>query len=123
MAGYTIPAGVLALLSFLAVDVNAASSFTCGASGSGGSYNATTKYLGCFLDPTVSILGDAKLGTISMTPQYCANWCGARGYAYGGVEFGSCVSIHLIVLIFNADIGFQSMFLRKNAQLQWSDQH
>ncbi|KAJ5483095.1 exo-1-4-beta-xylosidase bxlB [Penicillium diatomitis] len=23
-----------------------------------------------------------------MTPQYCANWCGERGFSYSGVEFG-----------------------------------
>lgn len=52
-------------------------------------YHATSKYLGCYDDPHVSILGDAKLSTIAMTPQYCANWCGGRGFAYGGVEFGT----------------------------------
>ncbi|KAJ5820055.1 glycoside hydrolase superfamily [Penicillium riverlandense] len=52
-------------------------------------YNASANYLGCYLDPSVSILTAAKLSTISMTPQYCANWCGERGFAYGGVEFGT----------------------------------
>lgn len=52
-------------------------------------YNATASYLGCYLDPSVSILSAAKLSTIVMTPQYCANWCGSRGFAYGGVEFGT----------------------------------
>jgi xylan 1,4-beta-xylosidase len=81
-------AAAAALLS-AAVSVTAQnSSFVCGGSG-GASYNATKQYLGCYLDPSVSILGQAKISTIGMTPQYCANFCGSRGYAYGGVEFGT----------------------------------
>jgi xylan 1,4-beta-xylosidase len=64
------------------------SSFVCGG-GSASSYNATSTYVGCYLDPSVSILGQAKAETIGMTPQYCANFCGSRGYAYGGLEFGT----------------------------------
>jgi beta-D-xylosidase 4 len=52
-------------------------------------YQASTSYLGCYLDPKVTILTAAKLNTIGMTPQYCANWCGQRGFEYGGIEFGT----------------------------------
>jgi xylan 1,4-beta-xylosidase len=73
----------------LSLVANASSAFVCSASGSASLYNATSKYLGCYLDPKVSILGQVKVSTIAMTPQYCANFCGVRGYAYGGVEFGT----------------------------------
>jgi beta-D-xylosidase 4 len=53
------------------------------------SYDASITYLGCYRDPTVSILSAAKLSTIAMTPQVCANWCGERGFAYGGIERGT----------------------------------
>lgn len=50
-------------------------------------YNAVSKYLGCYNDSMVSILSSAKLSTVAMTPQYCANYCGERGFGYGGIEF------------------------------------
>jgi xylan 1,4-beta-xylosidase len=77
----------VALLSVGATSV--AAEFVCGASGSGTSYNATIEYVGCYLDSSVSILGQAKFSSIGMTPQFCGNYCGQRGYAYGGVEFGT----------------------------------
>lgn len=52
-------------------------------------YNASYDYVGCYLDPNVSILTAAKLSTIIMTPEYCTSWCGQKGFAYGGIEFGT----------------------------------
>ncbi|KAK4926090.1 hypothetical protein LTR49_007005 [Elasticomyces elasticus] len=66
-----------------------AQNFTCQAGGAGASYNATIDYQGCYLDPSVSILGAVKLSTIAMTPQFCGNFCGARGYSYAGINFGT----------------------------------
>lgn len=63
--------------------------FTCESSGSGAVYNGTGKYLGCYKDPSVSILSSAKLSSIAMTPSFCATYCGERGFAYGGIEFGT----------------------------------
>ena len=63
--------------------------FTCESSGSGSVYNGTGKYLGCYNDPSVSILSSAKLSSIAMTPNFCATFCGERGFAYGGIEFGT----------------------------------
>lgn len=40
-------------------------------------------------DSSVSILSDLKLSSIAMTPQFCADFCGERGYAYGGINFGT----------------------------------
>jgi xylan 1,4-beta-xylosidase len=77
------------LLSLMAAQAIASSPFVCGGSSSGAVYNATKTYLGCYQDRSVSILAQAKAITIAMTPQYCANFCGERGYAYGGVEFGT----------------------------------
>ncbi|EPS33075.1 putative beta-xylosidase [Penicillium oxalicum 114-2] len=53
------------------------------------SYEASTKYLGCYSDPKVTILTSAKLSTIAMTPQFCADWCGQRGFPHSGIEFGT----------------------------------
>jgi xylan 1,4-beta-xylosidase len=55
-------------------------------------YTANKQYLGCYADPNVSILGDAKISTIAMTPQYCADWCGSQGFGYAGVIFGTYVT-------------------------------
>ena len=63
-------------------------SFQCSNSSSA-AYNATFTSLGCYNDSSVSILEAAKLSTIAMTPSYCASWCGERGYAYGGINFGT----------------------------------
>lgn len=52
-------------------------------------YNASASYLGCYLDPSVSILTAAKLSTIIMTPEYCTSWCGQKGFGYAGIEFGT----------------------------------
>jgi beta-D-xylosidase 4 len=82
-------AAAAALLSASPAMAQSSSSFVCGGSGSSTSYNATSTYLGCYLDPHVSILGQAKGETIGMTPQYCANFCGSRGYGYGLLEFGT----------------------------------
>jgi beta-D-xylosidase 4 len=86
MAKKTSVAAVLSAATSVAAQNG---TFVCGASGSGSGYNATKQYQGCYLDPSVSILGQAKISTIGMTPQFCANFCGQRGYAYGGVEFGT----------------------------------
>ncbi|KAK5109975.1 hypothetical protein LTR62_006342 [Meristemomyces frigidus] len=64
--------------------------FTCQSS-AGATYNATSTYLGCYTGGT-SILSAAKLSTIAMTPQLCTTWCGERGFAYGGVVFGTFVA-------------------------------
>jgi beta-D-xylosidase 4 len=77
------------LMSAVASATSQSTPFVCSTGGSGASYNATKQYVGCYLDSSVSILGQAKISTIGMTPQYCANFCGQRGYAYGGVEFGT----------------------------------
>ena len=77
------------LLSPVAAEAAQDGSFVCSGPGQGASYNATKQYVGCYLDPSVSILGQAKISTIGMTPQFCADFCGQRGYAYGGVEFGT----------------------------------
>ena len=63
-------------------------SFQCSNSSSA-AYNATFTSLGCYNDSSVSILEAAKLSTIAMTPSYCASWCGERGYAYSGINFGT----------------------------------
>ncbi|KAK8131324.1 glycoside hydrolase family 3 protein [Apiospora sp. TS-2023a] len=62
--------------------------FVCDGSGAA-PYEATKEYLGCFRDPNVSILGEAKISTIAMTPQYCANWCGSQGFGFSGMVFGT----------------------------------
>ncbi|KAH8799161.1 hypothetical protein F5884DRAFT_812990 [Xylogone sp. PMI_703] len=76
---------------FMAVPMTILASPMCNVNSSAllTSYNASANYLGCYLDPSVTILTAAKLSTVIMTPQYCANWCGERGFAYGGVEFGT----------------------------------
>ncbi|KAK1819727.1 hypothetical protein LTR12_005897 [Friedmanniomyces endolithicus] len=79
----------LAATSLLASSAVAQSNFTCKSAGTGTTYNATSKYLGCYLDPSVSILGAVKLSTIAMTPQLCTSFCGARGYSYAGINFGT----------------------------------
>ena len=79
----------LTAASLLASTALAQDNFTCNASGAASSYNATANYLGCYLDPSVSILGAVKLSTIAMTPQLCTNFCGERGYSYGGINFGT----------------------------------
>ena len=65
------------------------SNFSCSANGPDSGYNASSKYLGCYLDNNVKILTDAKISTISMTPQFCGTFCGKKGYGYGGIEFGT----------------------------------
>jgi beta-D-xylosidase 4 len=91
MALHTVSSAMAAALLLLApVGVIAQNgSFVCDGSGDSAPYNATKKYLGCYMDSSVSILGEAKLSTIAMTPQYCANWCGGKGYGYGGILFGT----------------------------------
>ena len=63
-------------------------SFECSNSSSA-AFEATFTSLGCYNDSSVSILQAAKLSTIAMTPSFCASWCGERGYAYGGINFGT----------------------------------
>lgn len=85
-------AGAKALLSLVAVLTSVQASSTCNmnnGSAPATAYNASASYVGCYLDPSVSILTSAKLSTIIMTPEYCTNWCGERGFAYGGIEFGT----------------------------------
>jgi len=81
----------VAALPFWASQASAQSSngSACASSGTAPIYQATKKYLGCYLDPRVSILNSAKLSTVAMTPQFCANWCGEQGFKYGGVNFGT----------------------------------
>lgn len=84
-------AGATVLLYLIAVYTGVHASSICNRDNSAptAAYNASKSYVGCYLDPKVSILTAAKLSTIGMTPQYCANWCGQRGFAYGGIEFGT----------------------------------
>jgi beta-D-xylosidase 4 len=93
MALSSISSAAVATLLFLApVKVaaqNGSEPFVCDGSGDSAPYNATKEYLGCYQDSNVSILGEAKLSTIAMTPQYCANWCGGKGFGYGGILFGT----------------------------------
>ncbi|RAQ51277.1 exo-1 [Aspergillus flavus] len=79
------------LLSLMAVQTGVHAAFVCNHDNSEPTavYNASKSYVGCYLDPKVTILTAAKLSTIGMTPQYCANWCGQRGFTYGGIEFGT----------------------------------
>jgi beta-D-xylosidase 4 len=77
-------APLLAVLAHAQID----GPFQCSNSSSA-AYNATFTSLGCYNDSSVSILEAAKLSTIAMTPSYCASWCGERGYAYGGINFGT----------------------------------
>jgi beta-D-xylosidase 4 len=75
----------VALLCLLCAPVASSSNSSCAADTTS-IYNASATYLGCYLDRSVSILSAAKLSTIAMTPQFCADWCGERGYPYGGIE-------------------------------------
>ena len=68
-----------------------AMAFVCNPAGGAATYNATSNYLGCYNDSSVSILSSAKVSTIAMTPQFCANFCGERGFGYAGIEFGTYV--------------------------------
>ena len=85
MAGNAVRGAMAAVLGQAALG----HAFTCEPSGSGAVYNGTGKYLGCYNDPSVSILSSAKLSSIAMTPNFCATYCGQRGFAYGGIEFGT----------------------------------
>ena len=80
-----------ALLSLLTVHTYVLAQAMCSVDSSSQetAYNASASYLGCYRDPNVAILTEAKLSTIIMTPQYCVNWCGQQGFPYGGVEFGT----------------------------------
>jgi len=92
MVTQLVPSAVAAALLVLApvnVWAQAGKPFVCSGGNSTAPYNATKQYLGCYQDSKVSILGEAKLSTIAMTPQFCANWCGGRGYKYGGILFGT----------------------------------
>jgi beta-D-xylosidase 4 len=80
---------VLPMLAATVLTQNSSSSgFVC-QTGAGSSYTADISYLGCYNDSSVSILSAAKLPTIAMTPQFCGNYCGEKGFAYGGIEFGT----------------------------------
>jgi len=81
----------VALLCLLCVPVTSSSNSSCAADTTS-TYNASATYLGCYLDRSVSILSASKLSTIAMTPQFCVDWCGERGYTYGGIEFGTYVA-------------------------------
>jgi beta-D-xylosidase 4 len=80
-------AGPLGLLVLSALELGLVHAQSCDASGGSTAYQGKYKSLGCYNDSSVSILSDAKVSTIAMTPQYCTDFCGARGYQYGGVEF------------------------------------
>jgi beta-D-xylosidase 4 len=80
-------ASPMGLLAMSVVGVGLSRARSCDTSGGGTAYQGKYKSLGCYNDSSVSILSDAKVSTIAMTPQYCADFCGARGYAYGGIEF------------------------------------
>ncbi|KAE8368166.1 glycoside hydrolase superfamily [Aspergillus caelatus] len=84
-------AGATVLLSLIAVHTGVYASSVCNTDSSAPTtaYYASKSYVGCYVDPKVTILTAAKLSTIGMTPQYCANWCGQRGFVYGGIEFGT----------------------------------
>jgi hypothetical protein len=79
------------LVGPLALLLASAIAQTCDTSGGGAAYTGKFKSLGCYNDSSVSILSNAKVSTVAMTPQYCADFCGARGYAYGGIEFTTWV--------------------------------
>jgi xylan 1,4-beta-xylosidase len=87
MASRQLAGGAFALLAMMA---GSGMAFTCQPSGSSSS-NFTFTSLGCYNDSMVSILSASKLSTIAMTPQLCANYCGERGFGYGGIEFGTYV--------------------------------
>ena len=76
----------LALLLLSALELGLVRAQSCDAS-AGSAYQGKYKSLGCYNDSSVSILSNAKVSTIAMTPQYCAAFCGSRGYEYGGIEF------------------------------------
>jgi beta-D-xylosidase 4 len=82
---------VLPMLATAVLAQNSSSSgFVC-QTGASASYTAEISYLGCYNDSSVSILSAAKLSTIAMTPQLCGNYCGEKGFGYGGIEFGTYV--------------------------------
>lgn len=79
-------AGSMSLLLLGAINSGVVLAQSC-ESGNGAAYQGKFKSLGCYNDSSVSILASAKVSTVAMTPQYCADFCGARGYKYGGIEF------------------------------------
>jgi xylan 1,4-beta-xylosidase len=87
MAGLTQLAGPLGVFFLAAIGPALTTAQECDANGGGSSYVADYTSLGCYNDSSVSILENLKVSTVAMTPQYCANFCGSRGYAYGGIEF------------------------------------
>jgi hypothetical protein len=91
MVGFTFSAGSMSLIVIGIFQSVLAQAQSCEASGGGSAYQGKFKSLGCYNDSSVSILSDAKVSTIAMTPQYCADFCGAIGYAYGGIEFTTYV--------------------------------
>lgn len=52
-------------------------------------FTANTTYIGCYVDPVSprDLPGPMLTAGNSNSPQYCADICGAAGYAYSGVEF------------------------------------
>lgn len=86
----------LALLPILAVQAlgqnMSSTGFICQSGAAAVTQNASFTSLGCYNDSTVSILSASKLSSIAMTPQFCANYCAGKGYAYGGINFGTSVS-------------------------------
>ena len=87
MATSIIRWGLAAALAQVVVSQN----FTCSSDAASTGYNATSQYQGCYNDSSVSILSSAKLSTIITTPQSCTTFCGERGFAYAGIEFGTYV--------------------------------
>jgi len=85
---------VLALLPLFGTQVlgqnsSTTSGFVCQSGSSAATYNASFTSLGCYNDSSVSILSASKLSTIAMTPQFCADYCGQKGFGYGGINFGT----------------------------------
>ncbi len=91
MAPFKRLVGQLSLLLTSTLGPSLSAAQTCDTSGGGAQYHGKFKSLGCYNDSSVSILSNAKVSTVAMTPQYCADFCGARGYGYGGIEFTTYV--------------------------------
>jgi xylan 1,4-beta-xylosidase len=54
-------------------------------------YVANKTYMGCYNGANVRILSGAKLSTIDMTPQVCADNCGELGFIYSGIKPGGAM--------------------------------
>ncbi|KAK2021990.1 hypothetical protein LX32DRAFT_733097, partial [Colletotrichum zoysiae] len=52
------------------------------------SYTATKDYVGCF-EGGGGFFDKGKLYSVAMTPQGCSDYCGERGFVYGGIFSGN----------------------------------